>query len=52
MGKRVLVLGATGMKQESLMKFRDGLAEEIARCPGDFPWQVNTAMDEYLARHP
>ena len=46
------VLAATGMKQESLMKLREGLEKEIARCPRDFPWRVNTAMDEYLASHP
>ena len=46
------VLAATGLQQESLMKLRDGLEKEIARCPRDFPWRVNTAMDEYLARHP
>ena len=43
------VLAATGMKQESLMKLHDGLEREIARCPRDFPWPVNRAMDEYLA---
>ena len=43
------VLAATGMKQESLMKLRDGLEREIARCPQDFPWPVNAAMDAYLS---
>lgn len=46
------VLAATGLKQESLMKLHDGLEREIARCPKDFQWRVNAAMDEYLARHP
>lgn len=44
------VLAATGMKQEDLMPLYDGLKKEIARCPKDYPWQVNTAMDEYLAK--
>ena len=45
------VLAATGMKQESLKKLYDGLKYEISRCPKDFSWKVNTAMDEYLANH-
>ena len=45
------VLAATGMKQESLKKLYDGLKYEISRCPKDFSWKVNTAMDEYLATH-
>lgn len=43
------VLAATGMKQEDLMPLYDGLKKEIARCPRDYQWKVNTAMDEYLA---
>ena len=43
------VLAATGMKQEDLMPLYDGLKKEIARCPRDYEWKVNTAMDEYLA---
>ena len=46
------VLAATGLKQESLMNLHDGLEREIARCPKEFQWRVNAAMDEYLARHP
>ena len=44
------VLAATGMKQENLMPLYDGLKKEIARCPKDYQWPVNTAMDEYLAK--
>ncbi len=43
------VLAATGMKQEELMPLYDGLKKEIAACPKNFPWQVNSAMDEYIA---
>ncbi len=43
------VLAACGMKQEELTKLYDGLKKEIARCPVDFRWPVNSAMDEYLA---
>ena len=43
------VLAATGMKQESLKKLYDGLKYEISRCPKNFNWKANTAMDEYLA---
>ena len=43
------VLNATGMKQSDLTSLYDGLAKEIARCPRDFKWPVNAAMDEYLA---
>ena len=45
------VLAATGLKQSGLMPLYDGLKKEIARCPKDHPWRVNTAMDEYLATH-
>ena len=44
------VLAATGMKQEELMPLYDGLEREIARCPKDYPWRTNTAMDEFLAK--
>ncbi len=44
------VLAAAGMKQSELMPLYDGLKKEIAACPKDFKWQVNTAMDEYIAR--
>jgi len=43
------VLAATGMKQSELTSLYDGLKKEIARCPKDFPWHINAAMDEYLA---
>ncbi len=43
------LLSATGMKQSELMPLYDGLKTEIAACPRDYPWQVNTAMDEYIA---
>jgi nucleoside-diphosphate-sugar epimerase len=42
------VLEVTGMKQENLMKLYDGLKYEIGRCPRDFQYPVNTAMDAYL----
>ena len=44
------VLAAAGMKQENLMPLYDGLKKEILRCPKDYQWQVNNAMDEYLAK--
>lgn len=44
------VLSVTGLEQESLMKLYDGLKREIGRCPRDFQWPVNQAMDEYLKR--
>ncbi len=44
------VLSAAGMKQSELMPLYDGLEKEIASCPKDYPWQTNTAMDEYLAK--
>ena len=43
------ILAATGMKQEELMPLYDGLKLEISRCPKDYVWPVNQAMDEYLA---
>lgn len=43
------VLAATGMKQEKLMPLYDGLKYEISRCPKDYVWPVNEAMDAYLA---
>ena len=45
------VLAATGLEQSELTKLYDGLKKEIARCPKDYPWRVNAAMDEYLAKH-
>jgi nucleoside-diphosphate-sugar epimerase len=45
------VLAATGLEQSGLIPLYDGLKKEIARCPKDHPWRVNTAMDEYLATH-
>ena len=45
------VLAATGLEQSGLMPLYDGLEKEIARCPKDYPWPVNAAMDEYLANH-
>ena len=45
------VLAVTGMSQGALTKLYDGLEKEIARCPRDFKWPVNEAMDEYLASH-
>ncbi len=43
------ILSATGMDQKDLMPLYDGLKKEIARCPKDYPFPVNTRMDEYLA---
>ena len=43
------VLKATGLRQQDLKSLYDGLAMEIARCPRDVPWGVNTGMDRYLA---
>ena len=45
------VLAATGLEQSGLMRLYDGLKKEIARCPKDYQWRVNAAMDEYLATH-
>ena len=45
------VLAATGLEQSGLMPLYDGLKKEIARCPKDYPWRVNAAMDEYFANH-
>ena len=45
------VLAVTGLEQSGLMGLYDGLKKEIARCPKDYPWRVNAAMDEYLANH-
>lgn len=46
------VLAATGLRQSELLPLYDGLKREIARCPENFPWPVNRAMDEFLAgRH-
>ncbi len=42
------ILAATGMNQSELMPLHDGLAREIARCPRDFQWAVNSRMDNYL----
>ena len=44
------ILAATGMTQSDLMPLYDGLKHEIARCPRDVKWRVNTGMDEYLCR--
>ncbi len=43
------VLAATGMTQDQLMPLYDGLKMEIAACPKDYPWPVNTAMDDFIA---
>lgn len=43
------VLAATGMEQSGLMPLYDGLKKEISCCPKDYKWQINSAMDEYLA---
>ncbi len=44
------ILAVTGMDQKDMMPLYDGLKQEITRCPKDFPFPVNTAMDEYLDR--
>ena len=38
------------MKLNELMPLYDGLRREIARCPKDYPWRINTAMDEFLEK--
>jgi len=48
------VLGATGLKQENMMKLYDGLKYEISRTPKDFGQSVagnptNRSIDKYLA---
>ena len=43
------VLQVTGMKQSELISLYDGLVKEISCCPKDYKWQINSAMDEYLA---
>lgn len=43
------ILEVTGMKQSELKPLYDGLEYEIGRCPRDYPWIANPAMDEFLA---
>jgi nucleoside-diphosphate-sugar epimerase len=43
------VLQVIGMKQSELISLYDGLVKEISCCPKDYKWQINSAMDEYLA---
>ena len=45
------VLAATGIRQSELISLYDGLQKEISRCPRNYPWPVNAAMDAYLASH-
>ena len=45
------VLAATGIRQSELISLYDGLQKEISRCPRNYPWPVNVAMDAYLASH-
>lgn len=45
------VLAVTGMKQSELTTLYDGLKKEITRCPKDYPFPVNSRMDEYLANN-
>ena len=42
------VLAATGMKQSELKTLYAGLEYEIGRCPRDYPWIANPAMDDFL----
>ena len=43
------VLAATGRKQSDLMPLYKGLEYEIGRCPKDYAWPVNEAIDRFLA---
>lgn len=45
------VLDHCNMKQSELMSLREGLEYEISRCPKDYPWPVNEAMDEYVKNY-
>ena len=42
------ILDVVGMKQSELKPLYDGLEYEIGRCPRDYPWIANPAMDDFL----
>lgn len=44
------ILAVTGMKQSELKSLYDGLKLEIGRCPRDYQWRPNPAMDELLQK--
>ena len=43
------ILAAAGIRQSELRSLYAGLEYEIGRCPRDYPWPANPAMDDLLA---
>ena len=42
------ILDVAGIRQSELKPLYAGLEYEIGRCPRDYPWQANPAMDDFL----